>query len=76
MRVIVFAGPTISKDEILEILPEATVLPPTEQGDVEFERFTLRADVILLIDRATGSGCRSGIKEILQAVGEGRSWGR
>jgi hypothetical protein len=52
MRVIVFAGPTISKDEILEILPEATVLPPTEDGDVEFERFTLRADVILLIDRA------------------------
>ena len=30
-----------------------------------------RRDVILLIDRATGSGSWSGIKEILQAVGGG-----
>jgi hypothetical protein len=26
--------PTISKDQVLEILPDATVLPPAEQGDV------------------------------------------
>ena len=41
-----FAGPTISKDQILEILPDALLLPPAEQGDVDFARFSLGADVI------------------------------
>ena len=77
MRVIIFAGPTISKDRILEILPDATVVPPVEQGDVEFTRFPFRADVILLIDRAhrerlpvwrkrDPSGCgRRGVPEVV-----------
>ena len=41
MRVIVSAGPIISKDQILEILPDATVMPPAEQGDVDFARYRL-----------------------------------
>ena len=77
MRVIVFACPTISKDQVLEILPDATVAPPAEQGDVDFARFGLGADVILLIDRAhrerlpvwhkrDPSGCgRRGVPEVV-----------
>jgi len=31
-RVIILAGPTIQKDQVLEILPKATVLPPADQA--------------------------------------------
>jgi len=49
-RIVVFAGPTISKTTIQEIVPSALVLAPCEQGDVHFARFQLGAEVIAIID--------------------------
>ncbi|MGB7790097.1 MAG: hypothetical protein WBL39_02705, partial [Terrimicrobiaceae bacterium] len=60
-----------------DLAGRATVVPPVEQGDVEFTRFPFRADVILLIDRAhrerlpvwhkrDPSGCgRRGVPEVV-----------
>ena len=53
MRVIVFAGPTISKDQMLEILPEATVLAGGT-GRYRVCEVHPRAEVILLIAEARG----------------------
>ena len=50
MKAVVFVGPTLAKSTVNEILPEALVLPPAEQGDVDFARYQLGADVIGLID--------------------------
>src|SRR4029077_16894521 len=49
-KTVVFAGPTISKSVIEEIVPWALVLNPMEQGDVHFARHQLGADVIAMID--------------------------
>ena len=46
MRVIVFFGPEISKEAILEILPDATVLAPTK--GFLFPRLGMRAEQLTI----------------------------
>ena len=71
MRVVIFAGPTNSKEEILEILPGATVLGPAEQGDIDFACRVLRAKLIGLIDGVHSQKLPVLHKEILHVMQAG-----
>jgi hypothetical protein len=36
MRTVIFVGPTLAKTTAQEIVPDALIFPPMEQGDVHF----------------------------------------
>ena len=49
MNIVVFCGPTIPRGAVLEILPEAVVHPPAQQGDL-YRAALQGPDAIALID--------------------------
>ncbi|MCF2858199.1 hypothetical protein L1286_12000 [Pseudoalteromonas sp. SMS1] len=67
MKIIVFAGPTISEQEIKTILPMVTVRPPAKQGDILKEKAS-NPDIILLIDGTFEQHPAVWHKEILDAM--------
>ena len=62
-KTVIFVGPTLAKAEVASILPEALVLPPAEQGDIDYSHRQLGAEVILLIDGVHTHVCPYGIKK-------------
>jgi hypothetical protein len=68
---VVFCGSSIPKATVKEICPDALVLPPAEQGDVDFAFHQLGASVIGLIDGVHTQKLSVFHKEILQVLEQG-----
>ncbi|MET8160413.1 TfuA-like protein [Sphaerisporangium sp. NPDC005289] len=69
-KVVVYAGPTISPDEIRDVVPGARVRPPVARGDLLAEDWT-RGDTAVIIDGYYRERLSVGHKEILWLLGEG-----
>ncbi|MEV7964509.1 TfuA-like protein [Sphaerisporangium sp. NPDC088356] len=69
-KVVVYAGPTISRDEILDVVPEAQVRPPAARGDLLREEWS-RDDTAVIIDGYYRERLSVGHKEILWLLNEG-----
>ena len=70
MSVIVFAGPSLSQEKALEILPDADVRPPAMQGDLYLATLN-KPQIIVLIDGFFESVPAVWHKEILHAMSIG-----
>jgi hypothetical protein len=70
-KTVIFVGPTLARGEIQSILPEALVLPPAEQGDVDYAQRQLGAEVILLVDGVHTQSLPPWHKEILSCLESG-----
>jgi len=70
MSVAIFVGPSLPREEVIEILPDAMVLPPAEQGDIEFA-YRNGARVIGLIDGVHTNRLPVWHKEILHVLSKG-----
>jgi hypothetical protein len=70
MNVVVFHGPTISRDEVKAAAPHAVSRPPAGQGDL-FRAARDGAQVIALIDGTFERGPAVWHKEILHALQDG-----
>lgn len=70
MSIIIFAGPSIREEKILEILPNADIRPPAKQGDLYLATRD-NPRVILLIDGFFESVPAVWHKEILYAMSIG-----
>jgi len=71
MKTVIFVGPSLPESEVKRILPGALIMPPAEQGDVDFARFQLGADVIGLIDGVHTMRLPVLHKEILSVMEDG-----
>jgi hypothetical protein len=71
VKQVIFVGPTLPEAEIKEILPDAMILGPAVQGDVDFARRQLGADVIALIDGLHTLELPVWHKEILSVLDDG-----
>lgn len=69
-RVVVYAGPTISADEVRAVLPAAEARPPAGRGDLLADRWR-EGDVAVVIDGYFRERRSVGHKEILQLLAEG-----
>jgi hypothetical protein len=69
-RVVVFAGPTVTPDEVRAVLPHAEVRPPAARGDLLGDDWR-PGDVAVLIDGYFRERRSVGHKEILWLLGEG-----
>ncbi|MET8141158.1 TfuA-like protein [Sphaerisporangium sp. NPDC005288] len=69
-KVVVYAGPTISPDEIRDVVPGARVRPPVARGDLLAEDWA-RGDTAVIIDGYYRERLSVGHKEILWLLGEG-----
>lgn len=71
MKQVIFVGPSLPEASVKEILPDALILPPAEQGDIDFARYQLGADVIGLIDGKHTMVLPPLHKEILSVIDDG-----
>jgi hypothetical protein len=71
MKTVIFAGPSLGKDAIESVVPDALVLPPAEQGDIDFAARQLGADAVGLIDGVHSQRLPPWHKEILGVLKEG-----
>jgi hypothetical protein len=71
MKTVIFVGPSLPEANIKNILPDALILPPAEQGDIDFARYQLGADVIGLIDGKHTLVLPPLHKEILSVIDDG-----
>ena len=69
-KTVVYAGPTISHDEVGSVLPEARVRPPVARGDLFREEWT-QDDTAVIIDGYFRERLSVGHKEILWLLNEG-----
>lgn len=69
-NVVVYAGPTISAEEIHRLLPEATVRPPAARGDL-FRPNWRPGDVAVVVDGYFRERRSVGHKEILWVLDQG-----
>ena len=69
-RTIVFAGPTITAEDVRAILPDAEVLPPVAQGDV-YRAARLRPRAMGIVDGVFDRVPAVWHKEILSALSDG-----
>ncbi|MEV8507008.1 TfuA-like protein [Actinoplanes sp. NPDC051475] len=69
-KMVVYAGPTISPDEVHAVLPHAVVRPPAARGDLLAERWR-RGDTAIVIDGYFRERRSVGHKEILLVVRQG-----
>lgn len=69
-KTIVFAGPSISKENILKILPQAFVHAPVSCGDI-YRAIRLQPARMIIIDGYYETGLSVWHKEILRALAEG-----
>lgn len=70
MSVIVFTGPTLSQEKALDVLPNAEIRPPAQQGDVYLATLD-KPQIIVLIDGFFESVPAVWHKEILHAMSIG-----
>src|SRR5882724_867704 len=70
MKVHVYTGPTLSRAEVLNIVPSAIIQPPVEHGDLLRVR-TQPGDVVVLIDGLFHQVASVRHKEILQVLADG-----
>jgi len=71
MSIFVFVGPTLSEQQVLDVLPSATVVPPVARGDVLRLVFNHEPGVIAIIDGYFNSRLAVWHKEILFAIKSG-----
>lgn len=71
MKAVIFVGPSLPEDHIKTILPHVLIMPPAEQGDIDFARYQLGADVIGLIDGRHTMVLPPLHKEILSVIEDG-----
>ncbi|MGI5158324.1 TfuA-like protein [Microbispora sp. CA-102843] len=69
-NVVVYAGPTISPDEVLSVVPHARVRPPVARGDLLSETWS-PDDTAVIIDGYYRERLSVGHKEILWLLDEG-----
>ncbi|MFD1545182.1 TfuA-like protein [Nonomuraea guangzhouensis] len=69
-KTVVYAGPTISHDEVRAVLPEARTRPPVARGDLLREEWG-REDTAVIIDGYDRERLSVGHKEILWLLNEG-----
>ncbi|WP_049570346.1 TfuA-like protein [Nonomuraea sp. SBT364] len=69
-RTLVYAGPTISRDQVLAAAPRAEVRPPVARGDLHREEWS-RGDTAVLIDGYYRERLSVGHKEILWLLDAG-----
>ena len=69
-KVVVYAGPTISADDIRFVLPSAVVRPPAARGDLLAESWH-PGDVAVVIDGYFRERRSVGHKEILRVLADG-----
>ena len=70
-KTVIFVGPTLARAEVHSILPEALVLPPAEQGDVDYACRQLGVAVIVLIDGVHTQRLPVWHKEVLSTLAAG-----
>lgn len=66
----IFVGPTLPAEQVKEILPDAWILPPAEQGDVEYAH-RMGCEVLGLIDGVHTKRLPVWHKEILTCLSGG-----
>lgn len=71
MNIVIFVGPTLPECEVKEILPDALIMEPAEQGDIDFARYQLGADIVALIDGKHTLCLPPWHKEILSILNDG-----
>lgn len=71
MKIIVYIGPTISKQEVLGIIPGAIIRPPAKQSDILSDVENDRPNCIVLIDGCFHHNLSPWHKEILYALSKG-----
>lgn len=69
-NVVVYTGPTISRDEVLSVVPQARVRPPVARGDLLAETWS-PDDTAVIIDGYYRERLSVGHKEILWLIDEG-----
>ncbi|MEV0349118.1 TfuA-like protein [Nonomuraea sp. NPDC050680] len=69
-KTVVYAGPTISHDEVRAVLPEAQARPPVARGDLLRQEWS-RDDTAVIIDGYYRERLSVGHKEILWLLNEG-----
>ncbi|MFC4586162.1 TfuA-like protein [Sphaerisporangium corydalis] len=69
-KVVVYAGPTISREEVLGVVPQARVRPPAARGDLLKEEWG-RDDTAVIIDGYYRERLSVGHKEILWLLDAG-----
>ncbi|MEU6410408.1 TfuA-like protein [Microbispora sp. NPDC046933] len=69
-NVVVYTGPTISRDEVLSVVPQARVRPPVARGDLLAETWSPN-DTAVIIDGYYRERLSVGHKEILWLIDEG-----
>ncbi|MBB2741545.1 UNVERIFIED_ORG: hypothetical protein FHR35_001365 [Microbispora rosea subsp. rosea] len=69
-NVVVYTGPTISRDEVLSVMPQARVRPPVARGDLLAETWN-PDDTAVIIDGYYRERLSVGHKEILWLLDEG-----
>ncbi|MEV1244106.1 TfuA-like protein [Nonomuraea sp. NPDC049750] len=69
-KTVVYAGPTISHDEVRAVLPEAQARPPVARGDLLRQEWS-REDTAVIIDGYYRERLSVGHKEILWLLNEG-----
>ncbi|TBR41736.1 hypothetical protein CBF23_008995 [Marinomonas agarivorans] len=70
MSIIIFVGPSISREKVLEIAPNANIQPPAKQGDIYLATLQ-KPQIIILIDGVFESVPAVWHKEILYAISLG-----
>ena len=70
MKTAIFVGPTLPKATVQKLVPDALLLGPAVQGDVDFAVRQLGADTIALIDGVHRSKLPTWHAEILSALAE------
>ena len=67
-KVVIFIGPSLPKETVQKLVPDALVLAPAEQGDIDFAARQLGAEVIGFIDGVHRNKLPSWHSEILSAL--------
>lgn len=67
---VVFLGPSAPASDILAILPDATVRPPAQRGDLYAHRI-LKHQIFLILDGAFGSVLAISPREVIDVVADG-----
>lgn len=70
-KVLVYLGPSLPRDEALQYIPEAIILPPAKQGDVVSDYHIHQPTHILLIDGVFHSNLSVWHKELVFCLHEG-----
>ena len=70
-QIVVFAGPSLSADEINELFPDVLVLPPICQGDLLSAWEMHRPEVCVIVDGEFGQSLSVWHKEILFVLHQG-----